>query len=188
MVRYRGKQVPRTSYHTFALFLYLILRSKTFFIVIAPLSGTLSRDRESIIRFGLSAEEVGLILNQLPHQQTIEMSRKPSSDESLYDGPTAPQKVCKIVPSPGLTTVDWMVDFEVDGVGGQPMQNNILGPLSVTMQTGEVQVVMEIMRSSLPSLVGWSTMQEIALRKSVSDAHSGRGDGGGPPPSDPFGF
>eukprot|EP00977_Amphora_coffeiformis_P014685 scaffold4162_cov162-Amphora_coffeaeformis.AAC.18 len=152
--------------------------------------GTISKDRDAFVRFGLSPEEVGLLLHQLPQEQTVELLRKPTSTESLYDGPTAPQKVCRVIPSAGLTTVDWVVDFEVDGVGGQTMQNNIQGPFSVTMQAGEVQVVMEIMKSSLPTLVGWNTMKEIAIQKSVSDAKSGGGGGGGGggSPVDPFGF
>lgn len=129
-----------------------------------------------------------MILHQLPQQQSVELSRKPAADESLYDGPTAPQKVCRVIPSPNLATVDWAVDFEADGTGGQVMQNNVRGPLSVTMQAGEVQVALEIMRTSLPSLVGWTTMTDIAIRKTVSDAQSGGGGSGGSPPVDPFGF
>ena len=157
-----------------------------FFVFVSPILGTLTKNRDTVVRFGLSAEEVGLLLHQLPLDQPIELMRKPTSDESLYDGPTAPQKVFRIVPSPGLATIEWTVDFEIDGVGGQAMQNNVQGQ-TVTMQAGEVQIAMEIMRSSLPTLVGWTTMQDIAVQKAVTDAQNGVGPSG-PPAADPFGF
>ena len=148
--------------------------------------GTISRDREAVVRLGLSAEEVGLLLHQLPQQQSVEMVRQPTANEALYDGPSAPQKVCKIVPTAGLAMVEFTLDFEVGGVGGQAMQNGIKGPYSVTMQAGEVQVALEIMRSSLPLLVGWTSMMDIAIQKSINDAiNSG---GGGNPLPDPFPF
>ena len=146
-------------------------------------TGTISRDRESTIRFGLSAEEVGLLLHQLPQQNAVELTRRPAPSEAGYESPSVPQKVCQITPIPETAAIKFSVDFHVDGVGGQMLQN-VQGPLSVEMQAGEVQVVLEIMRTSLPTLVGWSTMQSIALEKSVRDAQGA----GGPPLNDPFGF
>lgn len=159
-------------------------------------TGTVTRDRDNVVRFGLSAEEMGLLLHQLPLDQTVELVRKPTSNaagESMYENSitttltAVPHKICTITPQPADATVEWKVDFELDGVGGQVMSNGMPGPLVVTMQAGEVQVVLEIMRTSLPLLVGWTSLQQIAVQKAVNDATTGRGGGGGPQ-QDPFGF
>ena len=154
----------------------------------------MTRDRDNVVRFGLSAEEMGLLLHQLPLHQTVELVRKPTTtnapEESMYESITttatttaAPHKICIITPQPADATVEWKVDFELDGVGGQVMANGMPGPLVVTMQAGEVQVVLEIMRTSLPLLVGWTNLQQIAVQKAVNDAMTGGG-----PHRDPFGF
>lgn len=146
-----------------------------------------------MVRFGLAAEEIGLLLRQLPRNEPVEFTRRPAPNESLYDGPSVPHKVCKIIPATAeenTGTVDFIIDFEVDGVGGQQiLQSSITtgnpqGPLQVTMQAGEVQVALEIMRTSLPVLVGWSTQQSIAVQKCVDDAVGGGGGGGGHDPYD----
>ena len=148
-----------------------------------PRQGTISRDRESAVRFGLSAEEVGLLLHQLPQQHAVELVRKPAPSEAGYDSPSVPHKVCQITPVPETAAVSFCIDFHVDGVGGHQLQN-VQGPLTVDLQAGEVQVMMEIMRSTLPTLVGWSTMSTIAVQKAVKDAQGA----GAPPLNDPFGF
>ena len=148
-------------------------------------TGTLSRERESVTRLGLSAEETGLLLQQLPQQQAVTLVRKPAPSESMSVESTTlqPHKVCTITPQEA-NAVEWKVDFEVDGVGGQAMPNGVAGPLAVTMQAGEVQVVLEIMRSSLPYLVGWTSTTQIAMERVIQDALGG----GGPPQGDPFGL
>lgn len=143
-------------------------------------SGTISREKNAGIRFGLSAEEIGLILNQLPQQNPVEFSRRPAPNEGFFDGPSAPHKVCKIVPDPTVATVNFIIDFEKDGVGGQEVQG-ITGPMEVTAQAGEMQVIMEIMRSTLPVLVGWTTTQDLAMQKSVGFAISAGSSGGSAP-------
>lgn len=140
--------------------------------------GTISRDREAIIRFGLSPEEVGLVLHQMPQQQTVEFVRKSNANEAFFEGPGVPQKVCRIAPNSEFSSVDFIIDFEVDGVGGHVLQG-AQGPLKVTAQAGEAQVLTEIMRSSLPYLIGWSTTQDIAISKNVADAQSEAGSKGG---------
>jgi hypothetical protein len=138
------------------------------------LAGTLNRDKDAVLRFGLSPEEVGLILHQIPNQQPVELARKPTSSEALFDSSSMPHKVCKIIPNPDLASVSWTIDFELDGVGGQVLQNS-QGPLTVEMQAGEVQVTLEIMRQTIPVLVGWNTMQDIALQKMLGDTMSSPG-------------
>ena len=137
-------------------------------------SGTISRDRDSALRFALSAEEVGLLLDQLPKQQAVTLVRQPTSSESMVESSTTtPHKVCSITPLPETSTVEWKIDFEVDGVGGQVVQPSVQGPMEVTMQAGEVQAVLAIMRCSLPALLGWAPLQDMAVQKSIQLAIKG---------------
>jgi hypothetical protein len=147
-----------------------LLFSHAVFIIlpITCSAGTLNRDKDKSIRFGLSPEEIGLLLHQIPKQQPVEMARKPTSSEAMFEGSSVPHKVCKVIPNPDVASVAWTIDFEVDGVGGQVLQN-AQGPLTVEMQAGEAQVAMEIMRQSIPVLVGWKTMQDVMLQKMVQD-------------------
>ena len=132
---------------------------------------------------------MGLLLHQLPLQQGVTLVRKPAPSESLYDSTTTtPHKVCTITPQTEGATVEWKVDYEIDGVGGQQINESAAAqvPMAVTMQAGEVQVVLEIMRSSLPVLVGWTFAHNIAMHKAMNDAI--RGAGGGSPAQDPYGY
>jgi len=137
------------------------------------------------VRFGLSAEEVGLFCNQLPHHP-IELSRSAMSsppgegDEDHKIEPITndrPDKVLKISPSDGAS-VTFCLDYVKDGIGGQSDS----GPLEVVAQAGEFEVISAIMRSSLPVLVGWSPLVDIALKSSINEAMNaayGRGSGSG---------
>ncbi len=79
------------------------------------------------VRFGLSAEEVGLFINQLP-QYPIELSRTPgkfghqdmeaSGDHAGGGSGESIDKVLKIEPGES-GTVKFTMDFIKDGVGGQ---------------------------------------------------------------------
>lgn len=75
-------------------------------------------------RFALSAEEVGLVCNQLP-QFPVELSRLPNTSAPGEDGDMfaavsndMPDKVLKIAPAEGAS-VSFSIDFVRDGVGGQ---------------------------------------------------------------------
>lgn len=74
------------------------------------------------VRFGLSAEEVGLLVNQLPHYK-VEFSRLPpgvGGDE--YSGGAVsndmPEKVLTVEPGE-LGAINFTIDYVRDGVGGQ---------------------------------------------------------------------
>ena len=134
------------------------------------------------MRFALSPEEVGLILNQIPQQQAVVLERRTPTNESLVETSQSPHKVCKIEPNPEYASVKFTFDYEIDGIGGQTVRN-ARTPMSVEMQAGEVQVALEIMRQSLPSLAGWKTCEEIALRNVVEMTKSG--GYGAPPVSEP---
>ncbi|EEC51772.1 predicted protein [Phaeodactylum tricornutum CCAP 1055/1] len=142
--------------------------------------GTTARDQH--IRFGLSAEEVGLLLDQLPSHE-VELSRRsppPNGELGLSASASlssAPAKVLRITPGEGGTTT-YCIDHETDGVGGQiPFSgsNNVAGPLEVTVHLGEHIVMTEIMRSSIPTLVGWTAMLDAAELKNMEDAKAGVG-------------
>jgi hypothetical protein len=53
------------------------------------------------------------------------------------------------------------------------------GPLEVILMAGEYQVVKSIMEYSIPRLIGWSTMLDHAIEKSVMDQIKSGGGGGG---------
>jgi hypothetical protein len=121
-----------------------------------------------------------LILDQLP-DHPVELSRRvPSGGDnngmmitsSVTD--ETPDKVLRLIPGVG-GSVTFKIDYEKNGVGGQsPLygEDNASGPLEVTAQLGEVQVVREIIRSSIPALVGWTTMLNVAMQKSLDDAQN----------------
>jgi hypothetical protein len=126
--------------------------------------------RDSQIRFGLSPEEVGLVIDQLPKYE-VELSR---SGEYGMPIPTseAPEKVLRISSTEG-GAVSFKVDYELDGVGGQsPLQSSgpWIGPLQVVAQPGEFVLIRELMRTSIPALVGWSSMLEIAIQNRLEES------------------
>lgn len=79
------------------------------------------------VRFGLNVEEVGLLVNQLPHYK-VEYSRLPSAtnrtgdaDEDFQGGAIStdsPEKVLTVEPGE-LGAINFTIDFVKDGVGGQ---------------------------------------------------------------------
>jgi hypothetical protein len=151
---------------------------------VSPILGGVNRDSQ--LRFGLSPEEVGLILDQLPNHPVELARRVPPGGENGQGSmgvmiEDTPDKVLRITPGAG-GSVSFRIDYEKDGVGGQiPAygEDHAAGPLEVTAQLGEVQVVREIIRSSIPVLVGWNTMLEVAMQKSMDDARNSSPDFGG---------
>mmetsp|Transcript_25484 Transcript_25484/g.59793 ORF Transcript_25484/g.59793 Transcript_25484/m.59793 type:complete len:205 (-) Transcript_25484:153-767(-) len=154
--------------------------------------GRIIQDQEAKMSFALSAEEAGLVLDQLP-ENPVEIRRAPQQNPMLTQDPDAvdanqpPQqidKVCRITPKEaGL--VEFKCDFELDGVGAQRPaygDKSAQGPMAVSVQAGEFQVMREIMRTSLPILVGWQTMVGLSLENFYNMAQLNRQDqpyGGG---------
>jgi hypothetical protein len=58
--------------------------------------------------------------------------------------------------------------------------------MEVVAQAGEFEVILAIMKSSLPILAGWSPLIDIAVQANVNEAVVGGGgySGGGGAPSD----
>lgn len=147
-------------------------------------------NRDNIIRFALSPEECGLVLDQIPKNQEVVLLRRLSSEM----GESLPDKVLYITPGQG-GMVSFKADFEMNGVGGQQagggQSPEVVGPVEVVCQAGEVQVILSLIQHSIPHLVGWSTQMDIAMQDAVnyvvrqSSQNSGGGGTGGFYSSDP---
>jgi Whirly transcription factor len=70
-----------------------------------------------MIRFGLSVEECGLLVNQLPHYK-VEFSRAPQKLLAQTNNMMEPDKVLTVEPAE-LGAVDFTIDFVLNGIGGQ---------------------------------------------------------------------
>jgi hypothetical protein len=139
-----------------------------------------SVDRERQVRFGLSPEEVGLIIDQLP-QHEVELTRYPhrnSGDFASVSQPGAAQKVLTLTPRNG-GVVAFKIHYEAEGPAGSalssPGREEAGGPLEVLVQLGEFRVMCELMRSSIPVLVGWDMQLKIALERTTDQAKRGQG-------------
>ena len=139
------------------------------------------------VRFALSVEECGLILDQISKNKAVSLSRKiPSNSDytsSVIDN--IPDKVLYMTPGQG-GMASFKVDFERNGVGGQQAGPghkcpDVIGPLEVIVQAGELQVILALIRDSIPLLSGWSTAVDIsmqgAIRRALQQGGSGAGSG-----------
>jgi hypothetical protein len=125
-----------------------------------------------------------LVLDQIPKNKAISFSRRisPLMDASHED---IPDKVLYITPGQG-GMASFKVDLERDGVGGQagagPKSPDVVGPLEVIVQAGELQVILTLIRDSIPLLSGWSTAVDFAMQSAIRRAFNGGGSGfsGGP--------
>lgn len=136
---------------------------------------------ENIVRFALGPDEVGLTVDQLPDNE-VEFSRITMMGNEVSSTDVMPDKVVRMTPLEG-GGVSFKLDFEMNGVGGQTFEKDgaghITGPFEVVGQRGEVIVMRELMRTSIPALSGWSTMFNIAIENAVNSISGGGGAGGG---------
>lgn len=70
-----------------------------------------------VLRFGLSVEECGLLVNQLPHYK-VEFSRAPQKLLAQTNNMMEPDKVLTVEPAE-LGAVDFTIDFVLNGIRGQ---------------------------------------------------------------------
>jgi len=149
------------------------------------------------ITIALAVEEVGLLINQLPSYE-VEICRdgpRPGTTEGtgnmqygMNSGAAqegggvqisdAPDKVLTARPGEGAT-VSFKIDFVRDGVGGQisPVDNNSHhAPLEVVVQAGEFEVLKRIMESSIPYLLGWTSMMDIGIASMMRSGSDGGGN------------
>jgi Whirly transcription factor len=134
---------------------------------------------EKQIRFALSPEEVGLVLDQLPEHQ-VELTRQPpriSKDFSAVSQPSGVTKVLTLTPQGGgVVTFKMQVDDSDGSYVPHPTGGNARA-MEVAVQLGEYQVMRHLMLSSIPVLVGWQQQVEIALQRSIDSARRGPGHG-----------
>jgi hypothetical protein len=146
------------------------------------------------------------MLDQLP-ANIVEFSRRAqtpmtggaqqSEFGSISTSTTAdvPDKVLRITPGEG-GSVSFLIDHELNGVSVPPppplsndsavvsassSSSTVTGPMEVVTQLGEFAVIKELLRSSIPVLVGWNTMVEIAMQRSFESMQNSnnRSQGGG---------
>jgi len=138
-------------------------------------SGRFVNDEKEM--FALSVEEIGLLLNQLPKNNAVELVRQGGLMGNRlgrgYDHDT-PDKVFRAFPGDGAT-VKFEFDYVKDGVS-QPLGggNSTMMPIEVTAQAGEFEVIKEIFRNSIPYLTGWNAMMDIQSKYAIQSASSGR--------------
>jgi hypothetical protein len=124
-----------------------------------------SLDFERSLKFALSPEEVGLIIDQLPEHQ-VELARQPSpssGDFTAVTQSTSGQKVITLSPRNG-----GVVAFKIhDESGGS-------APQEVLVQLGEFRVMHELMKSSIPVLSGWQVQVDLSLERALDNARRGR--------------
>jgi hypothetical protein len=139
-------------------------------------------DRESTVRFGLSPEELGVIIHQLPHHP-VEFIRRGASEDSQYSNSngSSNNKLVRIAPQANNNSgvVSFVLDYEKDGVTGVGPE----GPFEVHVQLGEFQVIHELMRTSIPIVTGWSTLLESGVQHAMQQAVEEQKGGSIPNPS-----
>lgn len=109
----------------------------------------------------------------------MELSRSSNTTEEI------PDKILRI--SPEYDSVSFVFDYELHGVGGQSPdggQSEAPGPLRVVAGSGEFVVLQELMKETIPTLIGWPHMMDISLVNKVEAAQ--RDAIGNPPPRGGF--
>ncbi|GKY94162.1 hypothetical protein MPSEU_000382300 [Mayamaea pseudoterrestris] len=119
------------------------------------------------VRFGLSPEELGILVDQLPHH-SVELMRRPSTDETSSNN-----KLFRVAPN-NNGMFSFAFDYERDGVTGVGPE----GPFAVQVPLGEFTVLHELMKSSIPVVTGWSALLEAGTRAAMDQAMREHGNGG----------
>jgi hypothetical protein len=139
------------------------------------------------ISFALNVEELGLILSQLQHYSVTLSRRIGGEPSSTTFGASAynlvstnsssteyMDKVLTVEPGEGAT-VTFRVDFMKDGMGGQKApkfasnETSNSAPLHVVVEAGEWEVISSIFRESIPHLLGWNQMMDIAVHSAIKN-------------------
>eukprot|EP00555_Chaetoceros_dichaeta_P012112 CAMPEP_0198261038 /NCGR_PEP_ID=MMETSP1447-20131203/9843_1 /TAXON_ID=420782 /ORGANISM="Chaetoceros dichaeta, Strain CCMP1751" /LENGTH=178 /DNA_ID=CAMNT_0043948825 /DNA_START=214 /DNA_END=750 /DNA_ORIENTATION=- len=135
------------------------------------------------IYFGLSVEEIGLLISHVPHQP-LKLSRNLGTDwnndesginDRKYDSVSANNEPGRKVLSvtPGEFAINFSIDYIEDGMGTQAQTTAEKGasfvPMEVAMQAGEWEVAKSLLKESIPHLLGWNYMMDIATKSAVDD-------------------
>eukprot|EP00550_Attheya_septentrionalis_P009154 CAMPEP_0198286752 /NCGR_PEP_ID=MMETSP1449-20131203/5731_1 /TAXON_ID=420275 /ORGANISM="Attheya septentrionalis, Strain CCMP2084" /LENGTH=276 /DNA_ID=CAMNT_0043984541 /DNA_START=142 /DNA_END=972 /DNA_ORIENTATION=+ len=150
------------------------------------------------IRLALSVEEIGLVINQLPHFP-VEISRplyagQDDDTNSHFSGSgpvigDMPEKVFKAIPGEGAT-ITLSIDYVKDGIGGQYGEDGKTAPIEITVQVGEFEVMKSILKESIPFLTGFTALMKLSEEREIAQMgtsyNQGRFSGGGPGNMVPF--
>lgn len=126
--------------------------------------------------FGLSVEEIGLLIAHIPHQP-LKISRNlgvNSNDEGgmkngKYDSVSTTEdlgrKVLSIVPE------EYAITFSIDYVGDNlGAHSQITGDaMEVAIQAGEWEIVKSTLKESIPYFLGWNQMMDIATTSAMNE-------------------
>jgi hypothetical protein len=117
------------------------------------------------------------LLNQLPDNE-VEFVRRIPAETPGTTAADMPEKVLRITPGEGGQFA-FKIDYIKDNVGGQSVGGaEPLGPLEVVAQLGEYVVLRELMKISIPSLIGWDVQTNLAMQNAMNLALQGGGGGG----------
>jgi hypothetical protein len=107
------------------------------------------------------------LLHQLPENE-VEFVRRLPADTPGTTTADMPEKILRITPGEG-GQFTFKVDFEKDHVGGQSVGGaEPMGPLEVIVQLGEYVVIRELMKASIPSLIGWDVQTNLAMQSAMN--------------------
>lgn len=120
----------------------------------------------------LSPEETGLLISQLPHYP-VSLVRSEGRNKMGVDGGGTVitsggddgeiKKVFTVTPANGV--ISFEVDYFQKGNGGQ-----VHGfPMKIDVQLGEWEIVKSLLEESIPYLLGWRRMLDIATKDSLSN-------------------
>jgi len=134
------------------------------------------------IFFGLSVEEIGMLISHVPHQP-LKLSRNLGKDwnnetvtnDGKYDSVSTNESGRKVLSvTPGEYAINFSIDYLEDGMNAQAQIETEKGasfvPMEVAMKAGEWEVTKSILKESIPYLLGWNYMMDIATTTAVNDA------------------
>eukprot|EP00551_Chaetoceros_affinis_P001425 CAMPEP_0203641468 /NCGR_PEP_ID=MMETSP0088-20131115/6781_1 /ASSEMBLY_ACC=CAM_ASM_001087 /TAXON_ID=426623 /ORGANISM="Chaetoceros affinis, Strain CCMP159" /LENGTH=181 /DNA_ID=CAMNT_0050496921 /DNA_START=257 /DNA_END=802 /DNA_ORIENTATION=- len=135
------------------------------------------------ITFALSAEELGLLVSQLPYHPVTfvrELTSRQGSafNDEKYDIVSDDDSVMKtfiVTPIEGAS-VHFEIDFKKNGIGGQmppansaERANGLSAPMRVVLQAGEWEVLKSLAQESIPYLLGWRKLMDIAIEDAIKN-------------------
>jgi len=112
----------------------------------------------------LSAEEVGLILNQLP-ELSVRIFRKGLNNDYNQE----PDKVLSVTPSTGSSVTFQLNMLEEDGRDSEQFSSGNQ-MYEVNVQAGEYEIIKNLCQQSLTHLVGWDTLVKVETNRALANA------------------
>jgi len=134
-----------------------------------PHDGSAAFRHDAKANFALSAEELGLVLSQVPTYR-VELSRNSRQQQPpLVDGAgrDVQSKILTIEQPENSIGCLFSLDFSRGGAGAGESNR----PLSVELQAGEFEAVRELFRFTIPHLTGWDALVWIQSDAAVASAY-----------------